>query len=94
MVFALNIWRHYLYGGPCGSVYRPKKCSLRIQSKGVKYLTSRCLELLKDYDMNVLYHPGKHNIVEDVLNHLSIGSVAHIQEAKRNLVRDVHRLAV
>ena len=57
-------------------------------------MTSRCLELLKDYDMNVLYHPGKHNIVEDVLNHLSIGSVAHIQEAKRNLVRDVHRLAV
>ncbi|WMV30001.1 hypothetical protein MTR67_023386, partial [Solanum verrucosum] len=53
----------------------------------------RWLELLKDYDMSVLYHPNKANVVADALSRLSIGRVAHIQEEKKEVVRDVHRLA-
>ncbi|WMV45417.1 hypothetical protein MTR67_038802 [Solanum verrucosum] len=63
-VFALKIWRHYLW-----------------------------LQLLKDYDMNVLYHPGKENMVVDALSRLFMGRVAHIEEDKNELVRDDHRLA-
>ena len=51
------------------------------------------LELLKDYDMSVLYHPGKANIVADALSRVSMGSVLHVVEGKKELARDVHRLA-
>ena len=53
----------------------------------------RWLEFLKDYDMSVHYHPGKANVVEDALSRLSMGSVAHVVEEKKELVRDVHKLA-
>ena len=43
----------------------------------------RLLELLKDYDMSVLYHPDKANIVVDALSRMTMGSVSHIDEARR-----------
>ncbi|WMV49632.1 hypothetical protein MTR67_043017 [Solanum verrucosum] len=43
--------------------------------------------------MSILYHPGKANIVADALNRLSIGSTTHVEEEKRELAKDVHRLA-
>ena len=52
----------------------------------------RWLELLKDYDISVLYHPGKSNVVVDALSRMTMGSVSHIDEAKKYLMRDVHRL--
>ncbi|KAH0776134.1 hypothetical protein KY290_007545 [Solanum tuberosum] len=52
----------------------------------------RWLELLKDYDMSILYHPGKANVVADALSRLSMGSSAHVDEEKRELAKDVHRL--
>ena len=39
----------------------------------------RWLEFLKDYDMNVHYHPGKVNVVVDSLSRLSMGSVAMLR---------------
>ena len=53
----------------------------------------RWLELLKDYDLSILYHPGKANVVADSLSRLSMGSTTHIEEGKRELAKDVHRLA-
>ncbi|KAH0720379.1 hypothetical protein KY285_005181 [Solanum tuberosum] len=50
----------------------------------------RWLELLKDYDMSILYHPGKANVVVDALSRLSMGSTAHIEEEKRELAKDVN----
>ena len=43
--------------------------------------------------MNVSYHPGKANVVADALSILSMGSVAHVEEERKELVKDVHRLA-
>ena len=43
--------------------------------------------------MSVHYHPGKENIVADALSRLSMGSVAHVEEKRKDLVKDVHRLA-
>ncbi|WMV46216.1 hypothetical protein MTR67_039601 [Solanum verrucosum] len=53
----------------------------------------RWLDLLKDYDMSVLYHPNKENVVADSLSRLSMGSVSHVEKYKKEFVRDVHRLA-
>ena len=43
--------------------------------------------------MSVLYHPGKANVVADALSRVSMGSVSHVVEGKKELARDVHRLA-
>ena len=53
----------------------------------------RWLEFLKDYDMSVHYHLGKAIVVADALSRLSMGSVAHVEEKRKDLVKDVHRLA-
>ena len=60
--------------------------------KELKLRQIRWLELLKDYDMSVLYHPDKANVVADALSRMTMGSVFHIDEAKKYLMRDVHRL--
>ena len=53
------------------------------------------MELLQDYDITILYHPGKVNVVADALNRKagSIGSLAHLQVSRRPLAREVHTLA-
>ena len=38
------------------------------------------------------YHPGKSNVVAGALSRLSMGSVAHVEEKRKELVKDVHRL--
>lgn len=42
--------------------------------------------------MSVLYHPIKENIVTNSLNRLSMKSVAYVDESKKELMTDVHRL--
>ena len=43
--------------------------------------------------MSVHYHPGKANVVADALSILSMGTVAHVEEKRKELVKDVHRLS-
>ncbi|XP_070041135.1 uncharacterized protein [Nicotiana tomentosiformis] len=53
----------------------------------------RWLELLKDYDIDIIYHPGKVNVVADALSRKSMGSLAHLEVYQRPLAKEVHRLA-
>jgi len=93
VVFSLKIWRHYLYGVHV-DIFTNHKCLQYVfNQKDLNIRQRRWLELLKDYNMNVLYHPGKANVVADDLSRLSMGSVAYIEEEKKELVRVVHRLA-
>jgi hypothetical protein len=68
VVHALKIWRHYLIG---------KRCELYTDHKSLKYIFTqlnmnlkqrRWLELIKDYDLGINYHPGKANVVVDALS--------------------------
>jgi len=43
--------------------------------------------------MNILYHQNKSNIVVDALNKLSMGSTTRVEEGKKELSKEVHRLA-
>ena len=72
IVFALKIWRHYLYR---------EKCFIYIDHKNRKYFPSqrelnlrqrRWMELIKDYDCMIDYHPGKANVVADALSRKTV----------------------
>nr|GFC97266.1 putative reverse transcriptase domain-containing protein [Tanacetum cinerariifolium] len=52
----------------------------------------RWLELLKDYDTNIQYHPGKANVVADALGRKS-GMIAGIK-VEEEIIRDLERLGI
>ncbi|WVZ80653.1 hypothetical protein U9M48_028111 [Paspalum notatum var. saurae] len=71
VVYALKIWRHYLFG---------QRCEIYTDHKSLKYIFTqnelnmrqrRWLELTKDYDLEIHYHPGKANVVADALSQKS-----------------------
>ncbi|WMV29556.1 hypothetical protein MTR67_022941 [Solanum verrucosum] len=93
VVFSLKTWRHYLYGVDVDVFTDHKSLQYLFTQKELNLLHRRWLEFLKDYVINVLYHPGKANVVADVVSRLSIGCVAHVEEEMKELAKDVHRLA-
>ncbi|XP_069152913.1 uncharacterized protein [Solanum lycopersicum] len=95
VVFTLNIWRHYLYGVHC-KVFM-NHCSLKyiFNQRDLNLRQRRWLELLKDYDMTIIYHLGKANVIVDALSRkaVSMGSLAMLQVGECPLARDVQSLA-
>nr|GEU42840.1 putative reverse transcriptase domain-containing protein [Tanacetum cinerariifolium] len=68
VVFALKIWRRYLYGTKC-IVFTNHKSLQHILDQKELNMRQRCwLELLSDYDCKIRYHPGKANVVADALS--------------------------
>ncbi|GJV67446.1 putative reverse transcriptase domain-containing protein [Tanacetum coccineum] len=68
VVFALKIWRHYLYGTKCTVFTDPKSLQHILDQKELNMRQRRWLELLSDYDCDIRYHPGKANVVADALS--------------------------
>ncbi|GJU13315.1 putative reverse transcriptase domain-containing protein [Tanacetum coccineum] len=67
VVFALKIWRHYLYGTKCTVFTDHKSLQHILDQKELNMRQRRWLELLADYDCEIRYHPGKANVVADAL---------------------------
>ncbi|GJX55941.1 putative reverse transcriptase domain-containing protein [Tanacetum coccineum] len=67
-VFALKIWRHYLYGTKCTVFMDHKSLQHILDQKELNMRQRRWLELLSDYDCDIRYHPGKANVVADALS--------------------------
>nr|GFA53062.1 putative reverse transcriptase domain-containing protein [Tanacetum cinerariifolium] len=68
VMFALKMWRHYLYGTKCIVFTVHKSLQLILDQKGLNMRQRRWLELLSDYDSEIRYHPGKANVVADALS--------------------------
>jgi hypothetical protein len=71
IVHTLKTWRHYIIG---------KRCEVYSDHKSLKYVFTqpdlnlrqrRWLELIKDYDLGINYHPGKANVIADALSRRS-----------------------
>ncbi|GKD05258.1 putative reverse transcriptase domain-containing protein [Tanacetum coccineum] len=68
VVFALKIWRHYLYKTKCTVFTDHKSLQHILDKKELNMTQRRLLELLSDYDYKIRYHPGKANVVADALS--------------------------
>ncbi|GJW25861.1 putative reverse transcriptase domain-containing protein [Tanacetum coccineum] len=68
VVFALKIWRHYLYGTKCTVFTDHKSLQHILNQKELNMRQRRWLELLSNYDCEIRYHPGKANVVADALS--------------------------
>nr|GEX84478.1 putative reverse transcriptase domain-containing protein [Tanacetum cinerariifolium] len=68
VVFALKIWRHYLYGTKCKVFTYHKSLQHILDQKELNMRQRRWLELLSDYDCDIHYHLGKANVVADALS--------------------------
>ncbi|GJU59246.1 putative reverse transcriptase domain-containing protein [Tanacetum coccineum] len=62
VVFALKIWRHYLYGTKCTVFTDHKSLQHILDQKELNMRQHHWLELLSDYDCDIRYHPGKANV--------------------------------
>ncbi|GJS09077.1 putative reverse transcriptase domain-containing protein [Tanacetum coccineum] len=63
VVFALKMWRHYLYGTKCVVFTDHKSLQHILDQKELNMRQRRWLELLSDYDCEIRYHPGKANVI-------------------------------
>ncbi|GKA33207.1 retrovirus-related pol polyprotein from transposon 17.6 [Tanacetum coccineum] len=68
IVFALKIWRRYLYGIKCTVFTNHKSLQHILDQKELNMRQRRWLELLADYDCEIRYHTGKANVVVDALS--------------------------
>ncbi|GKF46981.1 putative reverse transcriptase domain-containing protein, partial [Tanacetum coccineum] len=68
VVFALKIWRHYLYETKCTVFTDHKSLQHILNQKELNMRKRRWLELLSDYDCEIRYYPGKANVVADALS--------------------------
>ena len=76
VVHALKIWRHYLVSNRCEIFTDHKSLKYFFTQPDLNLRQRRWLELIKDYDLGIHYHPGKANVVADALSrklhHLAI----------------------
>jgi hypothetical protein len=71
VVHALKIWRHYLMGARCNIYTDHKSLKYIFTQANLNMRQRRWLELIKDYGLEVHYHPGKVNVVVDAISHKS-----------------------
>ncbi|KAD6119183.1 hypothetical protein E3N88_10454 [Mikania micrantha] len=93
VVFALKIWRHYLYGETCDIFTDHKSLKYIFTQKELNMRQRRWLELLKDYDANIQYHPGKANVVADALSRKNFGAISCLQIQPR-IISDLDKMSV
>jgi hypothetical protein len=92
VIHALKICKHYLMGN---------RCELYMDHKSLKYIFTqsnlnlrqrRWLELIKDYDLGINYHPGKANVVADALSRKSHVSQLVVESMPLELCEEFDKL--
>ena len=99
VVHALKTWIHFLIGNHCDVYTDHKSLKYIFTQEELNLRQRRCLELIKDYDMRLHYHPGKTNVIADALscksyvNTLIFGGSTQEVEAVVRHMKQLFRLA-
>ncbi|KAI3717421.1 hypothetical protein L1987_69023 [Smallanthus sonchifolius] len=91
VVFALKIWRHYLYGVKFTIYSDHKSLKYFFEQKELNMGQRRLLEILKDYDCKIIYHPGKANVVADALSQKDVPTPIRVKACQLVVTSDVMR---
>ena len=94
VIFSLKTWRHYLYGATCQIFTDHQSLKYLFTQKELSLRQRRWMELLKDYDCTIDYHPSKSNVVADALSRKSTGSLAYMQTIQLPLMVEFRELGV
>jgi len=88
VVLALKIWRHYLYGEKCHIYTDHKSLKYIFDQKELNMRQRRWLELIKDYDCTIEYHPRKANVMVDALSRKSRGGTSSLNAIRVTLLKE------
>jgi hypothetical protein len=92
VVHALKIWKHYIIGKRC-EAYSDHKCLKYIFTQPVWILRQRrWIELIKNYDLGINYHPGKANVVVDTLSRRSHVNMLATRELLLEFCKEFEKL--
>ena len=78
IVFALKVWRHYLYGEQFEVFTNHKSLKYIVTQGDLNMRQRRWMEYFEDYDFTLHYHPSKANVVADALSWKSLGVLASV----------------
>ena len=94
VVFALKIWRHYLYGEQFEVYSDHKSLKYIFMQWDLNMRQHRWMEFLEDYDFTLHYHPGKANVVADALSRKSRGALASIASLEWRMLKTVRQFGL
>ena len=94
VIYALKLWRHYLYGEEFEIFTYHKSLQYVFSPKELNLRQRRWIEYLKDFKCKILYHPGKANVVADALSRKSSGSLASLRMLEWDVVEQFGQLTL
>jgi hypothetical protein len=83
-----------LYGEHCEFFTDHKSLKYIFTQKELNMRQRRWLELLKDYDVNISYHPGKANTVADALSRKADCNLAFLMTSQKDILKDMEKLCL
>jgi hypothetical protein len=92
VVHALKIWRHCLLGYRCQIYTNHKSLKYIFTQNDLNLRQRRWLELIKDYDLEIHYHPGKANVVADALSRKSYVNATMVSQMPQELYKEFEGL--
>jgi hypothetical protein len=92
VVHVLKIWRHYIMGTKCQVCMDHKDLKYIFTQQDLNLRQRRWMELIKDYDLEVHYPPGKAILVADALSRKEQVHSAIVAQLPDEIVEDFRRL--
>jgi hypothetical protein len=89
VVHALKIWRHYLIRHRCEIYSDYESLKYIFTQNNLNLRQHRWVELIKDYDLGINYHPGKANGAADALSCKKYGNVTFPRRMQPELQREI-----